>query len=102
MSSQASRAGRLLAGLLTITSLGAGMAVRPAMGQEEPAGKAQGGRNDGKPTAAEKPAAPMAEAGVVDASVAALSVVPDSVNVDTGTQEKTEPAADTKPESAAS
>ena len=68
------------------------------------AGKAQGrgGRNDGKPAAAEKPAAPMAEAGVVDASVAALSVVPDSVNVDTGTQEKTEPAVDTEPESATS
>jgi hemoglobin/transferrin/lactoferrin receptor protein len=46
MSSQASRAGRLLAGLLTITSLGAGVAVRPAMGQEEPAGKAQGGDTD--------------------------------------------------------
>ena len=74
------------------------------------AGKAQGrgGRNDGKPAGTEKPAAPMAEAGIVDASVAALSVVPDPVSVDTGTQEKTEPAADsgpaadTEPESAAS
>lgn len=74
------------------------------------AGKAQGrgGRNDGKPATPEKPAAPIAEAKVVDTSVAALSVVPDPVSVDTGTQEKTEPAADsgpaadTEPEKAAS
>ncbi len=63
------------------------------------AGKAQGrgGRNDGKPATPEKPAAPIAEAKVVDNSVAALSVVPDPVSVDTGTQEKTEPAADSGP-----
>ncbi len=63
------------------------------------AGKAQGrgGRNDGKPATPEKPAAPMAQAEVVEPSVAALSVVPDPVSVDTGTQEKTEPAADSGP-----
>ncbi len=64
--------------------------------------QARGGRNDGKPAGGEKPAAPIAEAEAVDASVAALSVVPDPVSVDTGTQEKTEPAADTEPEKAAS
>ena len=42
MSSQAPRAGRLVAGLLTIASLSAGMAVRPSVAQEEPADKAKG------------------------------------------------------------
>ena len=58
--------------------------------------------NDGQAPGPEKPAAPMAEATGVEASVAALSVVPEPVSVDTGTREKTEPAADSEPESAAS
>lgn len=82
--------------------------LNPEGGNGPSKAQARGGRNDGKPAGAEKPAAPIAQAGVVDASVAALSVVPDPVSVDTGTQEKTEPAADsgpaadTEPESAAS
>lgn len=74
------------------------------------ANKAPGrdGRNDRKPETPEITAAPMADAVVAESSVAELSVVPDPVSVDTGTQEKTEPAADsgpaadTEPESAAS
>lgn len=76
--------------------------LNPEIGNGPGKVQGRGGRNDGKPAGAEKPAAPMAEATVADASVAALSVVPDPVSVDTGTREKTEPAADSEPESAAS